>query len=192
MKINFGSGSIKMDGYLSVDVWDYGNVDILYKIGDPLPLPDNSVDEVFSMHCFEHIDDIFFTMHDLFRVCKDGAVLNIISPHFSSPRNCYDMEHRRQFGYRTFEHIYGLTSIETLQSHAVDGNFVNDGVWLEWWEERTLKLKPFWKRALITPVNLLLNYLANKNVWFCERFWIQWVPSFDNIHYRLIVRKNNP
>lgn len=191
MKIDLGCGPFKKEGYTGIDVYPFDGVDIVYD-GKTLPVESDSVDEVYSMHCFEHLDDVFGIMKELFRVCKDGATLNIISPHFSSCRNCYDLEHRRQFGWRTFEHIWGVNPVETLSPHAVDGFFLDRGVKFEWWEHRTLIKKQWPLRIPLSAINATLNAVANRYPFFCDRVWCRLTGGFDNIHYKLEVKKCTP
>ncbi len=189
VKIDLGCGPAKRPGYIGVDVYPFPGVDVVYD-GRTLPFESDSVDCVFSDQCFEHIHDIFGTMRELFRVCKHGAVVTIIVPHFSSCKNCYDLEHVRQFGYRTFDRVWGTDPTKTLSPHAVDGNFINRGVEFEWWQRRALDRKSWLWKAVIVPLSGALSLLANMSPFFCDRIWCRWVGGFDNIQYTLEVRKN--
>lgn len=82
MKINIGSGFKRIDGFINVDNFQGCKPDFLCDIEkDRLPFEDNSVSYVTAHHILEHTHDIFHVMRELYRVCKDGAVLDIRVPH---------------------------------------------------------------------------------------------------------------
>jgi SAM-dependent methyltransferase len=52
---------------------------------ESLPLPDNSVDNIYSSHCLEHLepDRLRPVFADLFRVLKDGGRIRLVVPSFN-------------------------------------------------------------------------------------------------------------
>jgi hypothetical protein len=97
MKINIGSGTKKFPGFINIDSDPGCNPDHIVRLGvDKLPFDDNAVNEVIAHHVFEHIGDgFFFFLKDLYRVCNDGAFIDIHVPH---PRHDYflgDLTHVR-------------------------------------------------------------------------------------------------
>ena len=62
--------------WINIDVAPEVKPDIVCDIGhQPLPLPDNSVDHVLSVHSFEHFDNHLDVLKELYRVCKHGATI---------------------------------------------------------------------------------------------------------------------
>lgn len=57
-------------------------------LNGPLPLPDDTVDEVYSAHCLEHVDGLEHIVREIVRVCKVGAVVEIRVPHWNSSMAC--------------------------------------------------------------------------------------------------------
>lgn len=58
---------------------------------DRLPFDDDSVAAVYSSHCFEHIRNLHHLLHEIARVCKVGANVEIRVPHWLSPMAlCHD------------------------------------------------------------------------------------------------------
>ena len=97
MKINLGSGNKRFPDYYNVDSDPNCNPDYVVKLGEEcLPFADNTVNAVIAHHVFEHIGEgFFFFLKDLYRVCRDGATIDVHVPH---PRHDYflgDLTHVR-------------------------------------------------------------------------------------------------
>lgn len=91
---------------IGIDILDYEAVDIVGDIESALPLfPDDTVDNVYTYHCFEHLKDLDGVMQNLARVLKSKGKLRIVVPHFSNPYYYSDSSHRRQFGLYTFSYF---------------------------------------------------------------------------------------
>lgn len=56
LRLNVGSGSLAVEGYLNVDRREIVGVDILAEVGD-LPFDDGSIEEVRSAHVLEHFPE---------------------------------------------------------------------------------------------------------------------------------------
>ena len=85
MKINLGSGYKRFDGFVNVDSDPACNPDHVVDIGkDVWPFDDNTVDEIKAHHVFEHMggDTFFHMLKEMYRVCSDRAVIDVIVPHF--------------------------------------------------------------------------------------------------------------
>lgn len=97
MKINLGSGYKRIDGFLNVDDDPLVKPDFLVDIErDHLPFEDNTVEEVRAHHILEHIGDGFIPlMQEIYRVCKHGAILDIVVPHHFHDNFYSDPTHKR-------------------------------------------------------------------------------------------------
>ena len=63
---------------------------------DNLPFDDSSVDEVLAINILEHLGKGFFNcMKELYRVCRDGAIIKIAVPHPRHDTFLIDPTHRR-------------------------------------------------------------------------------------------------
>ena len=188
MKIDFGCGPFKRPGYTGIDTCAFPGVDIVYD-GAAIPLPDNSVSEVYSSHCLEHVPDLAATLAELWRVSKPGAIWTIEVPHFSSCTYWYSCDHRRPFGVQSFDLFDGLLSCEDFVFIRNNIDLRRERVRLFWWSRRSLVKKRGWKRILLNAVNRVLNSAANAAPFFCDRIWCHLVGGFDCIEFRLRVVK---
>jgi SAM-dependent methyltransferase len=91
---------------IGIDRLAYDAVDIVGDIESTLArLPADSVERVFSHHCFEHLDNLEQIMDHLARIVKPGGRLHVAVPHFSNPHYYSDPTHRQPFGLYTFSYL---------------------------------------------------------------------------------------
>jgi predicted SAM-dependent methyltransferase len=97
MKVNLGSGFKRIEGFVNVDDDPLVEPDYLVNIeAAKLPFDDNSVEEIRAHHILEHIGEGFIPlMKELHRVCKHGALLDIVVPHHFHDNFYGDPTHKR-------------------------------------------------------------------------------------------------
>ena len=98
MKLNLGCGGQILAGYCNVD--KLGTPDLTWDLETvPWPWPDNSADEVLLSHVLEHLgqtpDSFLAIMRELYRVCRDGALVKVVVPHPRSDLFLSDPTHVR-------------------------------------------------------------------------------------------------
>lgn len=82
MKLNIGSGHKRIDNFLNVDDDPLVSPDFIVDLEKgKLPFDDNSVEEIKAHHILEHIKNFIPLMQEIYRVCKHGALIDIIAPH---------------------------------------------------------------------------------------------------------------
>lgn len=87
MKLNLGCGPDYRQGWVNVDCNTQQRADLYLVLGrDDIPINDDSVDEVYMCHSLEHIQHFLPFLEELYRVCRNGAKLHIIVPHYSGPQ----------------------------------------------------------------------------------------------------------
>lgn len=93
LSLNLGSFDQKIAGFQGIDVLDCGQ-EIVWDVTNGLPLPDNSVDAIYSSHFIEHIldSDLCNLFNEILRVCKNGALCTFACPH-SDRHEAYYMDH---------------------------------------------------------------------------------------------------
>jgi len=86
MRLNLGCGGRKFPDWINIDKFPTCGPDQIVDLEQfPWPWPDNSVDEVRLYHVLEHLgaETVVYLgiIKELYRVCRDGAAINIIVPH---------------------------------------------------------------------------------------------------------------
>jgi predicted SAM-dependent methyltransferase len=94
MKLNLGCGQSHMEGYVNVDKFAECEPDMVVDLESfPWPWPDNSATEVVLRHVLEHLGQepgcFLNIMRELWRVCADGAKIDVAVPH---PRHDYFLD----------------------------------------------------------------------------------------------------
>jgi len=104
MKIELGGGSRNRgDDWLNVDICE--TADIKHNLDRlPYPFDDDSIDEVYSSHCFEHLKSPIRAMNEVARICKIGATVEILVPHFGSEM-CFIQGHTGAFSMQMIRNV---------------------------------------------------------------------------------------
>jgi len=89
LRLEIGGGIIPKDGYINVDYMEHPKVDYQVDLNKgKIPLPDNSVDEIYSNHCLEHLQPGYAgflnCIEEMWRVSKPNAPWYIRVPYFNS------------------------------------------------------------------------------------------------------------
>lgn len=104
-RLNLGCGGKRIDGFLGVDRYPTPAVDVIADITRRLPFDDGSIDEILLDNVIEHIHDIPALMHEMHRICRDGARLVIRTPHFTSLSSWRDPTHVHHLSYFSLDHF---------------------------------------------------------------------------------------
>lgn len=85
MKLEIGGGRTpRGEGFLNCDILDCADIVIDLEKGK-LPFEDNSVDEVYSAHCLEHVNNAVAVLAEVLRICRVGATVEMRLPHWLHP-----------------------------------------------------------------------------------------------------------
>jgi SAM-dependent methyltransferase len=99
LRLDIGCGNICKKAFYGLDILEMEAVDIVADLNEPLDgLSDNSVIEIYSSHTFEHINNFFGLMSELYRIVRPDGRIEIVVPHFSYPLGYSDPTHVRFFG----------------------------------------------------------------------------------------------
>lgn len=97
MKLNLGSGSKPLKGYINVDYYN-DQADLRHDLNVfPYPFATGTVEEIVMDNSLEHLDNIITVMEELHRICANNAKLTIIVPYFRSKWAYIDPTHKHFF-----------------------------------------------------------------------------------------------
>lgn len=125
-KIDLGCGKNKKEGFIGIDKIDYGQ-EILWDVTKGIPLPDDSIDEVYSTQFFEHLDEkeINTVVWELVRVCKAGAKIHIEVPSDESDPS-YDIAHYSFWNPSRGRGLFYSCGMQTVNPRKEGDNIVID------------------------------------------------------------------
>lgn len=104
-KLNLGCGKKHLKGYINCDISPEVKPDKIVDLEKKLPFRDNSIDEVLGNHVIECVRNFIPLMHELRRICKNGALLKFKVPFYSSVGAFSDPLHVRFLTPFTFDYF---------------------------------------------------------------------------------------
>jgi SAM-dependent methyltransferase len=144
VQLDLGCGAAKRPWHIGIDSLDLPGVDhVLDLTSDPLPFPDDSVDEVYSSDFLDRIDAPDHLFSEIGRVCRDGARIEFWMPYAwaneallyghahriseemwlhlgVSHRDAYAPMLRGRWLLRRFVYVIDPATIDELRRHRVD------------------------------------------------------------------------
>lgn len=104
--LDIGCGPSKKDGYVGIDMFDEPNVDYVMDLEhEKIPLPDKSVDLIYTSHFLEHLSDPGRMIMEFNRLLKEGGKVEIIVPHYTNPY-AYHFTHKTYWSSFTLHQQY--------------------------------------------------------------------------------------
>lgn len=157
-KLNLGCGSALKEGYINADLCDGPGVDITFDAEREFPYSDNTFEEIFTSHVFEHL----FTWHktaiiECHRVLKPNGALIIRVPYGVS-RNNPDANHLRFFwegtmGVFTSPPVKGGLDAKDLNAmFRMESEIVERMFWCRWHFQHYLGISFFEKCKYRFPI----------------------------------------
>ena len=105
-KLNLGCGEKKILGFTGVDFIRTSATDIIHDLNKfPYPFTDNSIEEILMDNVLEHLNNTIKVMEELYRICKDGAIIKIYVPYFKSNSAFTDPTHKVFFTETSFKYF---------------------------------------------------------------------------------------
>src|SRR3990167_3634625 len=119
LRLNLGCGNDIKAGYVNVDAYALPGVDCVHDLNVGWwPWDDDSVSEVLLHNVMEHLPDTVAVMKELYRICRDGALVHIAVPHPRHDDFISDPTHCRAITQRTME----LFSKKLCKAREKDAN----------------------------------------------------------------------
>ncbi|MBN1823320.1 MAG: methyltransferase domain-containing protein [Endomicrobiales bacterium] len=112
LRIDLGCGVRKKEGYVGVDSKKLEGVDVVCSLEKGLPFETGSVDGIYSNFFIEHFPDTIFIFKEMYRICKNGALIELTLPYYQSFTQFKDPTHKavippEMLRYFTDEKWYG-------------------------------------------------------------------------------------
>lgn len=85
--IDLGCGDSKQPGFIGIDRFALPGVDIVCDLNRGIPIASDSADYILASHSLEHLRDLPATIIEIYRVCKDRALVTIIAPYDATRLN---------------------------------------------------------------------------------------------------------
>jgi len=101
LRIDLGCGDSKQAGYIGLDRFALPGVDIICDLDRGIPLKSDSVDYLLASHSLEHLRDLPAAIAEIFRVCKDRALITIVAPYDATRLNQANPYHLQAWNEHT-------------------------------------------------------------------------------------------
>lgn len=126
IRLDLGCGPRKTEGFIGVDSdGNWPGVDVTADLTKRFPYPDDSVDEIRAHDIIEHLPDRIHTMNELWRICKNGASIDIRVPSTDGRGAFQDPTHISFWNINSFK--YYCTEfplyLELCRSYGFSGEF---------------------------------------------------------------------
>ena len=109
----------KKEGSIGIDKRKAPHVDVVHDLNVfPYPFGDNEFDYIEMSHVIEHFEKPLLVMNEVHRIAKHGAVVRIITPHYSSQLSYGDLEHFHHFGWISFA-LLTNTNLFKIKKHKL-------------------------------------------------------------------------
>jgi len=109
-KIDICCGDTCPEGFIGIDLVEGPGVDIVADLTKGIPLQDNTVSSLRAYDAIEHLPDRIKTMNEIWRVCTNGATVEIFVPSTDGRGAFQDPTHvsywnLNSFWYYSIDHL---------------------------------------------------------------------------------------
>ncbi len=118
LRLNLGCGNKEVAGFIGVDRYPCAAARLLCDLTSTLPFRDRSISAVHLDNVVEHVSDLPRLMSEIARVCRPGARVTILTPHFSSIASWRDPTHVHHLTWSSMDHFAKASS-----RHYAGGGF---------------------------------------------------------------------
>ncbi|MBT3394986.1 class I SAM-dependent methyltransferase [archaeon] len=109
-KLNFGCGLDIKKGWDNIDIQTDERLTNSFNFNKiPYPIKSNTYDYIYMRMIIEHLEKPDLVLHELHRICKEGAIIRVITSYYNNKGSYNDMEHLHYFSDETFKHFVNET-----------------------------------------------------------------------------------
>ena len=148
MKVDLGCG-FRKNGNIGIDVTSQGtNADLICRLGfEPLPLDDESADEMYCRDFLEHLPKAYYSerasrmvypvidlFNEIWRVLKPGGLFTSFTPCYPTPEVHQDPTHLSVWTLESMQYfcgkypvakLYGVKAAFELIANRMDGFYLH-------------------------------------------------------------------
>lgn len=135
-KLDVGCGPHCLPDAVGIDQFHFSGVDCVHDVNTaPWPLENDRFDFVRCQHAIEHFSQVHTVVREMYRVCRDGALIQFKTPHYSSYASWGDPTHVHHFALASipilFEQAIGASRFEVISNELkFTGSLVEFPGWL--------------------------------------------------------------
>ena len=127
-KLDLGAGEFVREGYECIDLLNYNPLnkhkfkpDIQCDLNEGIPVGNNSCEAINMSHFLEHVDNPYFMLEEIRRVCVKDSEVDIRVPLFDIAQPC----HKTCFYDDWFERNIMPTEFEIIKKEVTDKTVVD-------------------------------------------------------------------
>lgn len=107
VKLNFGCGKKKMDGFINTDINLRSEADLIFDLNHVkyYPFKDETSDYIWMDNVIEHLDDVIQVLGECHRILKKGGVLELRVPYWLAKGAHEDPTHKHTFSEKSFDFL---------------------------------------------------------------------------------------
>ncbi len=138
LKIQFGSGSKRQDGWINIDLFA-PSADYALDLREEIPFPDNVASFIYSQHVLEHFvypGEVRHLLAESFRILRPGGTFSVAVPDCGSALQAYARDDDEFFRFWRLRSYH--TTEKPTRMHHVNYLFRADGRHQYGWDEETL------------------------------------------------------
>lgn len=104
--LDVACGPNKRPGAVGFDLFAVPGVDLVANFDGPhLPFRNDAFDEIWAAHVIEHAASLVHILGELHRIARPGALVHIVTPHYSAHGSWSDPTHHWHLNTRTFTYF---------------------------------------------------------------------------------------
>jgi SAM-dependent methyltransferase len=102
--LDIGCGRKKLAGSIGLDRLPLEGVDVVHDLNQyPYPFPKDTFDFIRLSHVIEHVSSVLRTMEEVYRIARDGAEVEIVTPHYTDASSWQDPTHTWHLNSGSFD-----------------------------------------------------------------------------------------
>jgi ubiquinone/menaquinone biosynthesis C-methylase UbiE len=185
--LDVGCGTCKFEGAVGVDCIELDGVDVVTNLNQfPWPFESNTFERVIFKHSISHFVNIVDVMEEVSRISKNGAIIDIIAPHYTSDNFNTDPTHKFPMGYRSM--YYFCTNIENwkYKYSKADFKLIDSGICFGEYDIDFNKYEFSKRKSILKMIGF--EFLVNKIPRVYEKFLAYTIPA-SVVFFKLEVTK---